>query len=179
MKSYSDETAFGYFCIGLVGCLFLFVSFLIVQTVYAPTTPTTESVVAPLSTKTIKQPYTLAGLKVKDADTLYADYLNLPWGVSLTGVDMRMEDYDAWESSKRRSTETVQVDDAEVARGKKATADLVKQLSDHPYRILLPEGENYRDVYGRLLIRMEVFDDLKGEWIRLKDWMKKRNHLRS
>ena len=121
------------------------------------------------------EPYKLAHWKVKDGDTLEAETLYLPFGVALYDVDMRCADFDAWESSFRRVS--VSVTHEEIARGKRAAKDLAELLNTHEFRVLPPNDSRVRDVYGRLLVVIEVKLPERG-WVKLADWMKLHGHIR-
>lgn len=121
------------------------------------------------------EPYKLAHWKVKDGDTLEAETLYLPFGVALYDVDMRMADYDAWESSFRRTA--VSITHEEIKRGKLAAKELAELLATNEFRVLPPNDSRVRDVYGRLLVVVEVKLPERG-WVRLADWMKLHGHIR-
>ena len=121
------------------------------------------------------EPYKLAHWKVKDGDTLHAETLYLPFGVALYDVDMRCADFDAWESSFRRTT--VSVTHAELERGKRAAKELNELLATNEFRVLPPNDSRVRDVYGRLLVVIEVKLPERG-WVKLADWMKLHRHVR-
>lgn len=111
--------------------------------------------------------------RVVDGDTIEADVL-LPFDVALLHQKIRCSDYDAWESSKRRSS--VDVTDAEVTKGKAATKDLKELLDSMPIIWLLPADE-CRDNYGRLLGRLYVADG-KRKAFPVSEWMTARGHVR-
>lgn len=121
------------------------------------------------------EPYKLAHWKVKDGDTLAAETLYLPFGVALYDVDLRCADYDAWESSFRRTA--VSITHAEIQRGKLAAKELAELLAENEFRVLPPNDSRVRDVYGRLLVVVEVKLPERG-WVRLADWMKLHGHVR-
>lgn len=121
------------------------------------------------------EPYKLAHWSVKDGDTIEAETLYLPFGVALYDVTMRMADYDAWESSYRRTAVSITAD--EIKRGRLAAKELAELLNTNEFRVLPPDGPNVRDVYGRLLVKVEVKLPEKG-WVRLRDWMKLHHHIR-
>ena len=121
------------------------------------------------------EPYTLDNWHLLDGDTIVAERLNLPFGVCLTDVTMRMADYDAWETSFRRTT--VNVTNEEIKKGKAAAKDLNELLKNNPFRVLPGDTDKPRDVYGRLLVKIEVNLPEKG-WIKIADWMKEKGHCR-
>lgn len=121
------------------------------------------------------EPYKLAHWKVKDGDTLEAETLYLPFGVALYDVDTRMADYDAWESSFRRTA--VSITHEEIKRGKLAAKELAELLAENEFRVLPPNDSRVRDVYGRLLVVIEVKLPERG-WVKLADWMKLHGHVR-
>lgn len=92
--------------------------------------------------------YELDNIRVVDGDTVEADIL-FPLGITLREEYIRFSDYDAWESSKRRRS--VNVTDAEVRKGKQATAMLIEFLADKTLVLELVTGS--RDNYGRVLGR--------------------------
>jgi len=117
--------------------------------------------------------YPLESIRVVDADTIDADIM-LPLGVTLTGTRIRLSDFDAWESSKRRRSVTVT--DEEVVKGKQATVLLEKLVQDSERSaLLLAEGD--RDVYGRVLGRMVVYKD-DGSKVFVADFMAEHGMLR-
>lgn len=120
------------------------------------------------------EPYTLDNWRVLDGDTIAAERLNIPFGVCLTDVTMRMSDYDAWESSFRRAT--VNVTSEEIKLGKIATKDLEELLKANSFRVLPGDTKKPRDVYGRLLVKIEV--KINNEWISLAKWMTEKGHTR-
>ena len=117
--------------------------------------------------------YELDNIRVIDGDTVEADIL-FPLGVTLRGEHIRFSDYDAWESSKRRRS--VNVTDAEVVKGKKATALLIDLIEGKMVVLMLAQGE--RDNYGRILGRAAVYAD-DGSRTELIDFMKNNDMLRS
>lgn len=120
-------------------------------------------------------PSRLDGWRVIDGDTLEAELLHLPYGLALTDVTLRMADYDAWESSKRRTS--VKVTDEEVKRGRRATEELTALLNEHEFRVLPSDEGDARDVYGRLLVIVEVKLPEHG-WQPLAKWMQLHGHIR-
>lgn len=120
------------------------------------------------------EPYTLDNWHVVDADTINAERLNLPFGVCLTDVTMRMADYDAWETSFRRTT--VEVTPEEIKKGKIAAKDLEELLGKNEFKVLPGDTKKPRDVYGRLLVKIEV--KLDGKWSSLAEWMTNKGHTR-
>ena len=92
--------------------------------------------------------YRLDVLKVYDGDTITAN-VDLGFQVGLTARSIRLAGYDAPEISRTR--QTVEVTDAEIARGKLAKAALTALLEANPGRVYLrPEGSGV-GVYNRLL----------------------------
>lgn len=118
-------------------------------------------------------------LSVTDGDTIKADLL-LPWDVTLRGQDIRENSYDAWESSKRRSSAAAgDISDAEVLKGKLA-ATALKDLLGSGEVFLEPSRNSKefgaRDVYGRLLGKLWVARG--GRWIDVGHEMKRNGHDR-
>ena len=66
--------------------------------------------------------YLARGGRVIDGDTLQIETIVLPWDVALLNQRVRIADFDAWESSRRRRS--VNVTDEEVVKGKRATQEL-------------------------------------------------------
>lgn len=122
------------------------------------------------------EPYKLAHWVVKDGDTIHAETLYLPFGVALYDVDMRCADFDAWESSYRRATVSISAE--EITRGKRAAKELAELLAANEFRVLPPNDSRVRDVYGRLLVVIEVKLPERG-WVKLADWMRLHNHVRT
>jgi endonuclease YncB( thermonuclease family) len=132
-------------------------------------------------------PIPIRVLEVKDGDTISADLL-LPWGVTLSDQDVREQTYDAWEASKRRRSEAAgEITDAEVEKGKAATAALKHLLEDA--RVFLEPSNRKRqdqsklgdklgdrDNYGRVLGKLWVARG--GKWIDIGAEMKRGGHLR-
>jgi endonuclease YncB( thermonuclease family) len=75
----------------------------------------------------------------------------LPWDVCLVGQHLRVDNWDGWESSKRRNSEASggEIKDEEVAKGKRCTGELVAYLND--WQLQVKPGIRSRDNYGRLL----------------------------
>jgi hypothetical protein len=118
--------------------------------------------------------YLLGNVRVVDADTIDAD-IRLPLGVTLIDTRIRLSDFDAWESSRRRRT--VVITDEEIAKGKQA-AKLLEVLikSSERSALLLAEGD--RDVYGRVLGRMVVYRT-DGSRVFVADFMREHGMLRN
>jgi hypothetical protein len=116
--------------------------------------------------------YELDNIRVIDGDTIESDIL-FPLGLTLRGEYIRFSDFDAWESSKRRRS--VKVTDAEVVKGKKATALLIDLIEDKMMVLMLDQGE--RDNYGRILGRAAVYAD-DGSRTEVMTFMKNNDMLR-
>lgn len=117
--------------------------------------------------------YEITVHRVKDGDTIVAD-IHLPFDITLRRQDIRCNDYDAWESSRARRS--VDVTDEEIERGKKAAADL-RQLLNRADRVwIVPDDDEARDVYGRVLGGIAV--EVDGKRFSLAAWMSERGHLR-
>ena len=108
------------------------------------------------------------GVRVKDADTIEVDVLNLGWGVALNNVSIRAANFDSWESSKRR--QSVKVSSAEVVKGKLATEEFKAWIEGKTFTVE-PVAEPH-DRYGRLLGIWYV----DGESV--AEWMKEHGHVR-
>ena len=117
--------------------------------------------------------YLARGVRVIDGDTLQIETIVLPWDVALLNQRVRIADFDAWESSRRRRS--VNVTDEEVVKGKRATQELTKLIEKFDVYVI-PLKRNGRDSYGRLLgtIRLRRGD----ETMNLKEWMIERGHIR-
>jgi endonuclease YncB( thermonuclease family) len=112
-------------------------------------------------------------VRVIDGDTIDADIV-LSWGVTLRRQRIRAADFDAWESSRRRRS--VEVTDAEVRRGKAASAGLAAMLNGCSLYLVPQPGEE-RDRYGRVLaIWLLACDD--GQPVRVRSLMAARGYLR-
>lgn len=125
-------------------------------------------------TKIVKIPKPLFPVRltnVVDGDTVDVDIL-MPWGVTLRNQRVRCADYDAWESSKRRKS--VEVTDAEVIRGNKATTYLETIIRSG--RLFIQPADEDRDNYGRVLgnLYLQTPDGL----FRVADIMKAKRHVR-
>jgi hypothetical protein len=117
--------------------------------------------------------YPLENVRIIDADTIDADIM-LPLGVTLTATRIRLSDFDAWESSRRRRTVTIT--DEELVKGKHA-AKLLGMLVKSSQRSVLLLAEGDRDVYGRVLGRMVVYD-ADGQRVFVADFMDEHGMLR-
>lgn len=114
-------------------------------------------------------------IRVIDADTVEAD-IHLPYSVVLNDQSIRALDFDAWEASKRRSTETVKVTDEEVAMGKKAKDELIALCADA--ELFVDPRDGKRDSRGRPLGALWLkFRD--GEWLSLAQWANDNGHVRN
>jgi hypothetical protein len=110
---------------------------------------------------------------VVDGDTVDGD-ITLGWGVTLTNQRVRCSDFDAWEKSKRRSS--VDVTDAEVVRGKAATAFLTAFVRGKSFMLSPDTAGQDRDNYGRILGRVLLRDG--GDVKPLADIMRLNGHVR-
>ena len=85
--------------------------------------------------------------RVIDADTVVGN-IELPFGVLLRNRTLRVDTHDCWESSKRRQSEAAgEITDAEVAKGKQATAEFIEMLNKGT--LYVKPGIRERDNYGR------------------------------
>ena len=115
--------------------------------------------------------YRVTDIRVIDGDTIEGD-IKFPLNVTLTDVIIRFEDFDAWESSKRRRT--VVVTDEEVKLGISATKFITRLLDDNLIFIEL-DGDD-RDVYGRVLTTAII--ESENSVTRLKDMMQENDFIR-
>lgn len=108
---------------------------------------------------------------VHDADTLTKCEIVMPWGKDVK-VDqaIRLADVDAFEVSKQR--QTVEVTDAEVAKGKEARDKLIALAKGGEWWVR-PRGDS---VYGRL--QGDLFIHKGDEWISVRDWIKREGYER-
>ncbi len=104
---------------------------------------------------------------VLDGDTVRAD-IHLGFDVVLREQTIRLFGFDAWEVSRRRRT--VQVDEAEMAKGEKAKAALAKLVHEAKRVEVVESGE--RDPFGRR--SCSVYVDGKS----LADIMRRNGHER-
>lgn len=110
--------------------------------------------------------------RVVDGDTVEAQIF-MPWSTAASGT-IRLLDFDAWESSKRRGS--VDVSDDEVKKGK-AAARALQECLDLGNAYAEPLGRGTHDNYGRMLARLWVKTD-EGKVIEVSKWMKERGHCR-
>ena len=112
------------------------------------------------------------GIRIIDGDTIEADVV-LPWGVTLREQNIRAAGFDAWETSRRRKSVNLVPD--EVERGKRAEAALAALLETGRL-YLLPDTNEPRDAYGRILARWQI--DRDGELVDVADIMRAAGHER-
>ena len=112
----------------------------------------------------------LSAIRVKDGDTIEAN-IDFPLKLSLRDESIRMDSYDAWETSKRRRS--VKVTDEEIQKGLVAKQALVDWLrTGKPY--LRPQQK--RDVYGRVLGTLYI--EKQGVLYEAARFMTKNGHAR-
>lgn len=111
-------------------------------------------------------------VRVKDGDTIEADVV-LPWGVTLRDQDIRANDFDAWETSKRRKT--IEYADDEIERGNRAR-DALAALLKTGRLILIPDEDEPRDNYGRILASWKI--QRGDELVDVADIMEAGGHTR-
>lgn len=118
----------------------------------------------------------LYNVTVLDGDTIEAD-LPIPWRRNFRERGrIRANDFDAWETSRRRAT--VRVTDDEIEKGKRATAALVNLFAGgQPYALFGPFPDGAEDAYGRLTASFYLLDK-NGKLIEVGPWMKQRKHTR-
>ncbi len=109
-------------------------------------------------------------LEVQDGDTVRAT-IELGWGVTLTD-NVRFLDLDAWETSRRRKTVNVTVE--EIEKGKKAKAFLAELIKGRQLYCL---PTNKREVYGRILTKF-YFYDRENKLVDISAVMKENGHDR-
>jgi len=117
--------------------------------------------------------YRVPAYAVYDGDTLTQATVQLDFGAALTGQSIRFFDFDAWELTSAR--QTVQVTDAEKAKGRKARDELAALLKEGEVWIQ-PTGDG-KSVYGRLeadvwLVRA------KEKPLHVATWLRERGHER-
>ena len=127
-----------------------------------------------LSNQTNANIHKLIVKRVIDGDTIVASII-MDLDICLVEQIIRMSDYDAWESSKRRRS--VDVTDEEVQKGKIATKMLKILLSNHEYVYIKIDRSNQRDHYGRVLGSIVIVTG-DNKVIYLKDWMIEGGHIR-
>jgi len=113
--------------------------------------------------------------RVLDADSVVGD-VHLPFDVALTNQTLRVDTYDAWETSKRRNSEAAgEITDDEVLKGKAAKAEFEKLLEDGT--LYVKPGIRCRDNYGRLLGSWRIVSGFKV--IEMAEYAKKNKWLRT
>lgn len=123
------------------------------------------------SIPTVSGMYPVTNIRIIDGDTVEGD-INLPLNVTLVKMMIRFDDFDAWESNRRRRT--VIITDEEIKLGIAATKFLSDLLSDN--LLLIELDGNDRDVYGRILATPII---QSGDNVtRLKDLMEKNDFIR-
>lgn len=113
----------------------------------------------------------VTNIRIIDGDTVEGD-INLPLNIILTKMMIRFDDFDAWESNRRRRT--VVVTDQEIILGKSATKFLVELLENS--ELLIELDGNDRDMYGRILAT-PIINSSNNE-IKLKELMKENDFIR-
>lgn len=108
---------------------------------------------------------------VHDGDTV-SGYLDLGWKIMIGRIDIRAHGYDAWEITRHRAT--VEVQDAEIIKGKAAKRALVELLEEGT---LWAEDSEKRDPYGRISAILWV-KTRESKWIYLAQWMEQHGHCR-
>lgn len=113
---------------------------------------------------------------VKDGDTIEATIrLPYPPGLVLENQDVRLQGFDAWESSKRRKA--VNVTDTEVRKGKVAAAALAKLVIDSEAAYLAPV-ETPQFSYGRQEGFLYLYDAETDTLTDVAAWMAEQGHCR-
>jgi endonuclease YncB( thermonuclease family) len=113
--------------------------------------------------------------KVKDGDTVLADFIKLPWNCGLINVSVRLYGYDAYEISKKRHS--VKVTDTEVAKGIKAKNALQELVKKARWAYLRPESTEI-DCYGRILGSLFLQIPGEDELVNVSEWMVSNFHNR-
>jgi endonuclease YncB( thermonuclease family) len=101
---------------------------------------------------------------VHDADT-FTVTIKMEWDVNLVHQQLRIANFDAWETSRARRT-IGRITDEEIIRGKQATEYCVKLFKEAKNVKLTPHPKQKRDVYGRLLVYVYVDGVEYGELMR-------------
>ena len=109
--------------------------------------------------------FALSAVVVKDGDTITADvHIGLD-NLVFHDQTIRFNDIDCWETSKHR--QSVVVTDDEVAKGKKARAELEGMVKSAK-AITGATGATQRDVYGRRLFSVKIDGESVAEIMRAK-----------
>lgn len=111
---------------------------------------------------------------VIDGDTFRISTIELPWGVGLRDQTVRANDFDAWETSRRRRSVIVTEDEIEKGH---AAESAVRELFREAQAIYVSPGPKDRDVYGRLLASVTVIDKA-GKRVDVGQWMRANGHCR-
>lgn len=117
--------------------------------------------------------YPVEIVRVKDGDTFVAN-VQMDFQITLSQQEIRISDFDAWETSRRRKT--VHVTGEELLKGKIATAAL-EELFRNSRRILVVPQRPLRDAYGRLLLQV-IVEDKQGKRTGVGDYMRAHGHQR-
>lgn len=116
----------------------------------------------------------LTKVRVQDGDTLRAD-IELPYGLAWQGRTIRIEDFDAWETSRARRT-IGPIDDEELAKGQLAKQALAALAFSGRLYILADRQPRWS--YGRLIGRVYVQPFDAPALVDVGDWMRERGHAR-
>ena len=116
-------------------------------------------------------------IEILDGDTIRSN-VHLPFGVCLLSQTIRANDFDAYESSKRRHSEASgEIKDEEVIKGKRCTKELCDILSEPDTYLYIKPGLQERDTYGRLLASWSILKGNKRTPVReiaaRKNWIRK------
>lgn len=115
--------------------------------------------------------------ELHDGDTLEHVDLQLPYGFVWANQDIRVDGFDAWETSRNRHT-IGEITDAELAKGRAAAEDAAAYLAKAD-GVYLQAEVRARWTYERLL--GTVWVDPPGPdntLINFGDWMRGRGHAR-
>ena len=105
--------------------------------------------------------------RVIDGDTIKAT-IQLGFSITIANRSIRLQGFDAWETSKRRKT--VNVTDEELAKGKLASKALKELLDEHTGRIYLKPAKKSESVYGRLAGYLHIYPEM-GDPIDIAEFM--------
>lgn len=118
--------------------------------------------------------YHTANVQVKDADTIACDVV-FPWRVTLNRVTCRLANMDAWEASRARRT--VNVTDAEIAKGIKARDEFKALLATGRLELQPLKYGGTVGAYGRIEANWRIVHP-DGKTTDVAAWIRSQGHER-
>lgn len=139
-------------------------------------------VIAAWTANSAEPPKSYVVLRVReviDVDTLRGD-LVFGWRLVWEDVRVKADDFDGWESSRRRRT-VGEITPEELSKGIKARDELAALLKTCHGVYVVPNEKTKRglDPYGRCFGSIHINMPGEKELLSLKVWAEKNNHVRS